>query len=153
MSKKNFTIEVSSDFLMKRLKSALGTEPHADLIAEMIIGNLSLTEIGLSQLYTAFSGFVEKIPFMVGDEIMFSESKLYSWHTDKSAMIEKGLIVNGMVKGVITSINIHKLRSIMVTYDGVKNGIVVKVEDDIKAEDAVRDDNCLLARQNVADII
>lgn len=154
---KTFTMEISIDMLEKRLKDLFKSagEQHAKLIADTIIGNLNTTEVGLKQLYLAFTGYEEPISFLPGDEVMINSSSLYSWNIDKDSMEKAGYIVDGKLKAIVLSINKYKKENIQVEYDRIKApGVAVdKYTQFIEAKHLTRSGDCKIVTPDVGDMI
>jgi len=81
----------------------LGSE-YSDLISQVIVDNLSVTEVGLSQLYKSFSGLKDEFKFKVGQKVLLNKSNLYSWRIDEGKMMEAGMLKQGRITCMITKL-------------------------------------------------
>jgi hypothetical protein len=116
--KQYLDVRVSMDQLIKRLEDCFVKNlPNRSLIAETIINNLVLTEMGLSHLYNAFSGIKPYIHVKIDDEVLVPWDSLPTWRLDKKLMMEKGyLIKKDYVRATIKSIDLSKRDSIEIEY-------------------------------------
>lgn len=81
--------------------------------------NLATTEVGLEQLFMAFSGIEWEPKYKVGDKIFIPDSHVYSWRYDEDKMREAGIIIDSRVKAVITEIHPNKKGQYTVEYQGI----------------------------------
>lgn len=105
------TVESIRDSLRKRIVSE-----NSKLITDVIIGNLSVTEVGMRQLFKALSGVEESVPYKVGDFVMVKIEPLYSWKFDKDKTKEAGLIIQGRVRAQIISIKPYQDAAVELKY-------------------------------------
>jgi hypothetical protein len=106
------TAQEIKDMLLVHIKS-----PHSKLVADIIIGNLAETEVGLKQLFMAMQGVFKPVEFEVGQAVFVKPHNLYDWRFNKDLMAAHGYLVNGLVPGVITEINPHKEKRVTVSYN------------------------------------
>lgn len=114
--KESITINVNVEDIQAGLRKLLRSE-FAPLIAEIIIDNLATTEVGLDQLYLAFSGVKKQIKFNVLDQVYVKKSKCATWKMDEDAMKKADMIFKGAVRAEITEINPCKKDPIAIKYN------------------------------------
>lgn len=156
MSKKTFNIEISIDTLKKRIEKVFvsSKEPHAKLLSKMIMANLTETEVGIKQVFLAFLGIEETIPYMVGDNIIVNSDYLPTWRWNKERM--KELIVNKTLKAKITEIYPHKNFNIGLSYQCYKDGFEELQEDTstIQLSNVIQlDSKGTIARPDISEIL
>lgn len=101
MAKKtHINVEVSVADIRSSLRKRITSE-HADLITDVIMGNLEKTEVGYRQVYLALSGVQEKLRFSPGDKVVVPVDHLSTWKFDKVKSSEAGLIHQGKVKAIV----------------------------------------------------
>jgi len=108
-------ISITKEQIFKKLKSILKNE-HAHLISKIIIDNLAITEVGLSQLYKSFTGVEDTIDFRLGDEVYVKYESLNTWRLSKDKMIANGLLVQGVVRCTIDEINMQRNNSVKISH-------------------------------------
>ncbi len=110
-------VRVSAEQIEKRLLDCLDMHiPNRTLIAKVIIENLTMTDLGLAQLYNAFSGIKPEVHVKIGDDVLV-EYKNLSWRMNKPRMEEAGMIYKKKyVKGVVHDIDLRKTDSIGIQY-------------------------------------
>lgn len=106
------TAQEIKDMLLAHIKS-----PHSKLVADIIIGNLAETEVGLKQLFMAMQGVFKPVEFEIGQAVFVKPEKLYDWRFNRDLMVTYGYLVNGFVPGVITETNNHKEKRVTVSYN------------------------------------
>lgn len=156
--KKDIEIQISLDVVKQKLKSALekGGEPHAELITKMIVENLEISEMGISQLLLAFMGIEETTSWVVGDECMVHPDKIssYSWERD---LTEKAVpFYKGHVKGKITAINLRKKKPVTFGFTGIYSTNSTTVRDlsvDLKLSELKSDEDLKLVRPDLASLM
>lgn len=156
--KKDIEIQISLDVIKQKLKIALekGGEPHAELVTKIMVENLELTEMGISQLLMAFMGIERQISWVVGDECMVHPDKItsYSWERD---LTEKAVpFYKGYVKGKILTIDLRKKKSITFGFTGIYSTNSTAVSDlkhDVTVSDLKSDDDLKLVRPDLASLM
>ena len=108
-------ITITKEQIFKKLKSILKSE-HAHLISKIIIDNLAITEVGLSQLYKSFTGVEDTVDFRLGDEVYVEWNQLNTWRFNKDKMIANGLLEQGVVRCTIIEINMCRNCSIQISH-------------------------------------
>ena len=104
MSNKDYIqVKIHKEQIRTQLKKMLSSE-HSDLISQVIIDNLSVTEVGLSQLYKSFSGLKDEFKFKVGQKVLVNQSSLHTWRIDYEKMTEAGMIKQGQITCMITKL-------------------------------------------------
>lgn len=134
MSSKDYIhVKISKEQIRTQLKKVLGSE-HCDLISQVIIDNLSETEVGLAQLYKAFSGLKDQLKYKAGQIVWVKLSVLYTWKIGKDQMSAARMIHQEQVKALITEVTKTKLNPYKIKYDYI--GIDGKQsEDEIEVEE------------------
>lgn len=120
-SKDHILVKISKEQIRTQLKKMLGSE-HCDLISQVIIDNLSETEVGLTQLYKAFSGLKDQLKYKAGQVVWVKVSTLYSWRIEKDKMVQAGMIHQDQVMALITEINETKLLPYKIKYAYIGGG-------------------------------
>lgn len=128
--KKNITVKVTADSLKDRLRKGLVLS-YPELLTTVIIENLARTEVGLEQLFKAFSGIEDKPKFRVGEHMMLTQDAAYTWKYDKTKMEEAGLLFQERIKCQILSIDMYKKAPYEVTYTALNT---VGGSEDVKHE-------------------
>lgn len=113
--KESITINVNVEDIQAGLRKLLRSE-FAPLISQIIIDNLATTEVGLDQLYLAFSGIQKKIKFNVLDEVYVKKMKCATWKMDVDAMEKADIIFKGAVRAEITEIDPCRKDPIAIKY-------------------------------------
>lgn len=113
-------IQITEEDIKSLLLSLLNSK-NAPLIADVIIGNLGETEVGLNQLYSAINGIIKPVKFKPEDEVFVKPDALYSWEFDKPAMDAAGMFYNGLMRARVTKINQYKKNRITLKYTYIKN--------------------------------
>jgi len=105
------TVESIRDSLRKRIVSE-----NSKLITDVIISNLSVTEVGIKQLFKALNGIEESVPYKVGDFVMVKIEPLYGWKFDKDKTKEAGLIIQGRLRAQIIAIKLYQDAAVELKY-------------------------------------
>ena len=130
------TVESIRDSLRKRIVSE-----NSKLITDVIIGNLSITEVGLRQLFKALSGVEESVPYKVGDFVMVRIDPLYGWKFDKDKTKEAGLIIQGRVRAQIMAIKQYQDAAIELKYNVLdSNGGPIEVTSPVRMNELCLED-------------
>lgn len=130
------TVESIRDSLRKKIVSE-----NSKLITDVIIDNLSITEVGLKQLFRALSGIEDKIPYKVGDFVMVKIDPLYSWKFDKVKTREAGLIVQERLRAQIISIKPYHDASLEIQYDVLdSNEDTIRIVSPVRVTDVCMED-------------
>lgn len=116
MSNKDYImVKIYKEQIRTQLKKMLSSE-YSDLISQVIVDNLSVTEVGLSQLYKSFSGLKDEFKFKVGQKVLVNESNLYSWRIDKEKMAEAGMLKQGKITCMIANLTKTQAKPYTVKY-------------------------------------
>lgn len=100
--------EISIRFKADDIKKMLIDKTHIrDDLAELLIGNLAHSEVGLEQLTRALLGVFPKAEYKVGDFIYVAIDCLPGWKVDKPATAKMESAVDGCVMGQITKIDLY----------------------------------------------
>lgn len=118
--KEKFDVRITTEELRLRLQSELAQSKFSSLVASVIIDNLSETDVGLEQLYKAFSGVAPVAKFKVLDKVLVNKDSLPTWRLD--AKETEKLLFKGKFKAVITQVNLQRKASYRVSYEYVENG-------------------------------
>lgn len=121
-TKSHIDVKVSIDSIRDGLRKLLVSN-HSALIANVIIGNLAPTEVGLEQLYKAMSGVYEKPKYKIGDLVRIKIEHLYSWQFDKTATEKEGNTIDGRLLCQIISIDPTKIAMYEVRYQAVSGSV------------------------------
>lgn len=113
-------VRIQKEQIRAQLKKMLGSE-HCELISQIIIDNLSETEVGLAQLYKAFSGLQDQLKYNAGQQVWVDIGTLYSWRVDKDKMYAAGLVHQERVKGTITRISKTSQKPYTISYDCINS--------------------------------
>lgn len=119
MSDKNsIQIDVSLAELRRELRDRIIVkEPHRDLIVNTIIDNLAKSEVGLEQLFKAFSGIKVVCPFPMGTKFKSRTWQLSLYSADTDTMKAKGIIRNDMMEVTLIDFEPNKKSCLVVEYD------------------------------------
>ena len=116
MKDKEINITLSTKELRESLQGIINS-PHAKAMAEVIISNLAITEIGLEQLYKAqMLGKVPTSIYKKGDKVWLPSGNLTSWRMDLEAMRVQNLIFKDLVLCTITEVNYERRANLSITY-------------------------------------
>lgn len=122
MAKKtHIEVKVPVESIRDRLRKLLVSE-HSQLIADVIVGNLSVTEVGLEQLFAAFAGIKDIRKYKVGDRVVCKAEVLYTWKFNKDDMAAAGQMHQGRVKGMIKDLNQYKKNMYEFEYTAIDGG-------------------------------
>jgi hypothetical protein len=116
--KTHIDVKVSVECIKDSLRKKIVSE-HSALIANVIIGNLAVTEVGLEQLYKAMSGVYEAPKYKIGDLVRVKMDDLYSWNFDKQKTEELGTMIQGRILCQIREIDLTKLKPYNVGFTAV----------------------------------
>lgn len=97
MAKDYFEIKMTKQDMVNLLEQGLSSCQYSRLVAETIVDNLALTEVGLEQVFKALRGIHIQLKYKLGDELWMSEDMLYTWKANKNKMLAEGLIHQGKV--------------------------------------------------------
>lgn len=149
----NETIELPISVLKEALKKIFkkAEHAHADLLSEVLVKNLSLSETGLVHTYLALSGTRLSLPFLPGDEIKINIKELHSWTVDIPAMRTAGLItIDDCVKGTITKVDPYMKANIFYKFERICNGKQEFYTDNISHSKISVDETCKI-RNDIAE--
>jgi hypothetical protein len=104
------------DILKRNISSC-----NKELISNVIIDNLSTTEVGLEQLYLALLGIEKTSEFAVDDNVLCDFVFLSTWRFDRTLFKENVDIIKGQVKCVVVEIDMTKESSVCVSYQAYKD--------------------------------
>lgn len=122
MNKKDhILVKVSVNGIREGLVKIISSE-HAQLIANVIIEQLSYTEIGLNKLHVALSGIPYTYKCNPLDEVWVSLDYLPNWRMDKPAMEKAGILKKNYVKCTVTEIHPHKKECYNLRFNLIKPG-------------------------------
>ena len=115
-SEKQISISINQSELKKRLKSILKC-PNSDIISEVIIGNLSNTDIGLEQLAKSFMGLEPILKFNVLEEVLISFNGAYAWKINKELTLKDlRYSYKGLIKAEIIDVNPYSIAPYEISY-------------------------------------
>jgi hypothetical protein len=117
---KILTMEISALQLIERLSSLFKKtgEPHADILADVIINNLEKSPVGLKQLGLALLGIKVDTKYKVGDKVRVIADSLYTWRWNKTAM--ESIIVNDTLEATIVKIDLYVDNPYDIRYMSIK---------------------------------
>lgn len=118
--KEKFEIRITTEELRLALRDALSGSRFSTMVSDVIINNLSITEIGLEQVYKALGGIAPIAKFKVLDKVLVNNDALPTWRVDKAAT-EK-LLFQDKMKAVITEVDLQKRSPYKVEYEYIDNG-------------------------------
>ena len=121
--KLHITINITTDEIRSQLQKMLASSPHAKLISQVIVGNLSTTEVGLEQLYKAFTGIHTPLKYSLLQEVWIDYDASYSWKMDKKEMTDAGLVHQGRIKATILQIDQYREKPYRVSHNAIKDGV------------------------------
>lgn len=106
MAKDSIEVTITAEDVKSILASKLNIS-NARQVADIIIGNLCCTEVGLKQTYLALQGIVREIKFKPEQEAFIHPDGIYSWRYNEQDMIDKGFITNGLIPVRIVDIKYY----------------------------------------------
>jgi hypothetical protein len=120
MTKKitHIDVKVSVECIKDSLRKKIVSE-HSALMANVIIGNLEATEVGLEQLYKAMNGVYETPKYKIGDLVRVKIDDLYTWNFDKDKTEKLGTMIQGRLLCQIREIDLTKLKPYIVAFTAV----------------------------------
>lgn len=113
--KKEIVVTITVESIRDRLYKMLVSE-HSALIADVIIGNLNPTSVGLEQLYKAMSGIKDTLKYQVGDHVLIKKADSFAWKYSDDKMTEAGLMVKNYLKATIITADIYRKDSYKIKY-------------------------------------
>jgi hypothetical protein len=115
---KILTMEIPANLLIQRLSGLFekAGEPNAGLIADLIVSNLTKTEVGIKHLVMGLWGITPKSDYRAGDTIKMNIKYLPKWRYNLPAMEKDSLIVDECVTAVIVEIDMYKKESLNISY-------------------------------------
>ena len=120
--KKYVDIRVSTDQMKSTLRTKLSDKcPYKEVLVDAIIDTLAETEMGLSNLYNAFSGVIPTVHVKIGDDVLVSFDHLPTWRMDRERMREAGHLERGYVKCTVKEIHLQRRESIIVQYTACRS--------------------------------
>jgi ASC-1-like (ASCH) protein len=117
MDKTHFDVRITMEEMRQLLEQELSASPNKKLLAEIIIGNLSLTEVGLEQTFKGMRGINNSLKYKKGDKLWMDANKLYSWRADKAKMIENNMIFQDKVPVEVTKLRPYNSETYQVKYE------------------------------------
>lgn len=130
----HINIKVTVDEIRNSLLKMIVSE-YSSVIVDVIIANLQITEVGMEQLYKAFSGIVVKSKYKIGDKVLVNMEDFYEWVLfDKERQKNAGKVHQGMIKGIVHEINMqlrapYTIRSTIVGWAGIDTEIKVNMKE------------------------
>jgi hypothetical protein len=118
MSKDYIEVKVKVKDIEAMLKDKL-TGAYNKEVAQIVISNLKTTELGIEQLYNAFSGILPTTDVKVGDSVLINASTLPSWRIDFDKTKEAGFMYQSKMKGIVEYIDLCKIACYRVKYSYV----------------------------------
>jgi len=134
---KSVDIKLTTEELTQMLHMQLKS-PHSKLIADIIIGNLAETEVGLKQLFMAMQGIFKPVEFTIGQSVLIKPEKLYDYRFNTQMMIDEGYFVNGLMPGLVKDVREHRDKRITFEYkyiDKDKSDKHTTYDEDVREED------------------
>ena len=135
--KEHINIRVSLEELRAGLQKMIRSE-HSSLISKVIIDNLSVTEVGLQQLYRAMSGVSEKFKYKTLDEVSVKYDALSTWRMDKEKMKEANLIFQDHVNGTVTEVDPQRSQPYHINYECIDSKGARSKEDSWVSEEYIK---------------
>lgn len=121
MSERKINVEVSTaevkDLLLKNLHGKDASE-----VADIIIGQLLLTPVGIPQLFKGLLGIFPSLEYEVGDFIWVKLDYLSSWKVDKEKTKALPNYRDGYLLCQISETNVYKGSPYKVAYDIIRSG-------------------------------
>jgi hypothetical protein len=131
MDEKQVNIQVSVHEVANVLSRQMvqgGGEGRA--VANLIVGQLALTEKGLPQLFKALLGVFPSLIYKEKDWVYVRLDMLPSWKMDKAATAALPSVKDGFILAQIKECNVYKGSPYKVVYDVVKEGAKVASQDE-----------------------
>jgi hypothetical protein len=138
--KTHIEVKVSVESIRDSLRKKIVSE-HSALIANVIIGNLASTEVGLEHLYKAMSGIQDKFKYKVGDLVRVEMDHLYSWQFDKDKTEQQCDVVQKKLLCQVRSINPAKKQAYELAYTAISGASAPKEMTSMVAEEKMHLDD------------
>jgi len=107
-------IEIELNDIKKLLKKSL-IGPNVDIIADVVIGNLSKSHHGYKHLYKALNGISSDVKLKVGTSVLINKDRIYNSSVDWDKMESENMIHQGFIKACITNIDIYDYYPVEIT--------------------------------------
>jgi hypothetical protein len=117
MDKKHFDVRITMEDMQQLLEQELSASPNKKILAEIIIGNLCFTEVGLEQTFKGMRGITNTFKYKEGDKLWMQANKLYSWRANKSKMIENNMIFQDKVAVEVIKLRPYNTETYTVQYE------------------------------------
>ena len=127
--KTHIDVKVSIESIRDSLRKKIVSE-HSHLIADVIMGNLVKTEIGLEMLFKALNGVITTPKYKIGDWILADYNSLYTWQFDKNKSEE--LLIQGKMRAQIREIDIFMPNPYKIGYKAFKSEELKELESDVQ---------------------
>ncbi len=116
-------VKIATDEIRKTLLSCLDkNNPHRELIATTIMEHLKITDMGLEQLFNAFSGLKPSVHVKIGDTVLVKYNNLPSWRMNEERMRNAGMIYRDTyIKGEVHSIDLLRKDSVCFKFTYLPN--------------------------------
>jgi hypothetical protein len=138
--KVNIDITISEIKIMLSKHVLTGSTTKDDVISDLILGHLALSEKGLSQLFKALLGVPPTLIYKEKDWVYIRLDILPSWRMDKAATSALPSVKEGYILAQITECNVYKGSPYKVVYDVIKDGETVATPDQTEMrEDYIRE--------------
>lgn len=129
MDKKHFDVRITMEDMQQLLEQELSASPNKKILAEIIIGNLNLTEIGLQQTFKGIMGIKNILKYKEGEKLWMDADKLYSWRADKTKMIENNMIFQDKVPVEVIKLRPYNSETYQVKYEYMNSAGEKIIED------------------------
>jgi len=117
MDKTHFDVRITMENMQQLLEQELSASPNKKILAEIIIGNLCLTEVGLEQTFKGMRGITNILKYKQGEKLWMDANKLYSWRIDKAKMIENNMIFQDKVVVEVIKLRPYNSETYQVRYE------------------------------------
>lgn len=121
MDKTHFDVRITKEEMQQLLEQELSASPNKKILAEIIIGNLCLTEVGLEQTFKGMRGINNILKYKIGDKLWMDANKLYSWRADKAKMIENNMIFQDKLAVEVIKLRPYNSETYRVRYEYINS--------------------------------
>jgi hypothetical protein len=128
MEEKKLMIEISCTDLRNLLAKYLKIDNSYE-VANLIVGQMQLTEIGVSQLFKSLLGIFPTLEYKIGDFVWINIANLGSWRMDKVKTSTLPTCREDMLLCKIVETNVYRGSPYKVVFD-----IIRDKETDIKTD-------------------
>ena len=103
--------------------------PECDKVANLIVGHLALSELGLGHLFKSLIGIFPTLKYMPKHFVWVNLAALPSWRMNKEKTAELPGVKDNFILAEIVDCNVYKSYPYKVRYMVIKDGVTEPAEE------------------------